>query len=86
MTFMESSDDEALDLKIISPKESEIVKRVALVFEKYTAVQLSEFSHMLDAWAKSEMFTPIDFSLTIKDSYIFKKSKKNNLYELLALS
>lgn len=83
MTFIEKSKNSKLNLKVLEKKESVIVESVAELFGKYNAAQLSEFSHMLDAWSKSEMFTPIDFSLTIKDSYIKKNSKKNNIYELI---
>ena len=63
---------------------NEIVIAVARLFGNYSAVALSNLSHMLDAWADSEMFMPIDFKLTRRDAHIRSKTSKDNLYELIA--
>lgn len=82
MTFIEIGKGEKNTKFILNKDEINIIKKVVGFFGKFNATQLSDFSHMLDAWLKSEMFSPIDFKATISDSFLRSKTSKSNMYEL----
>lgn len=85
MTFIEKAAEFEKNKAYSYLKELDlnIIDAVISVFKKYTAKQLSDFSHELDAWKQTFMFNEIDFKTTEQDSYLLNLTKKPNLYELI---
>lgn len=47
-----------------------LVEKIVSIFGGWTAVQLSNFSHRLDAWKIPEMYSTIDLSRLQKDNFL----------------
>ncbi len=58
-------------------------ENILQIFSKWTAVRLSEFSHMLRAWKDSEMFQKIDFDLLKQDPYLLQNFNEADFAKLI---
>ncbi|EKR71319.1 PF13274 family protein [Leptospira noguchii str. 2006001870] len=55
-----------------------IYQKIVSYFGPHNAVQLSNFSHKLDAWRKPEMFSTIQLNSLSKDSFLKEKVGNEN--------
>ncbi|WP_167882492.1 Panacea domain-containing protein [Leptospira levettii] len=83
MTFIELDQNSKYDTDKLSLFEKQVIAKTVNTFKNYNASELSDLTHEMDAWKNEELFNSIDFSKTNLDQYIFQKTKKNNLYQLL---
>lgn len=63
--------------------EFRIVDRIISVFGRWTAVQLSDFSHLLDAWIRPSIYSNIDLSSLREDSFLKEEFSNGNFGEVL---
>lgn len=68
---------------ISNETHKEIIGKSIEVFNKWNAVQLSDFSHELDAWKKPDMYSQIDLELLKNDSFLSENYGEGNFGKLI---
>jgi len=82
LSYLRRPEGRQVQVQDLDAEASHIAERVIRLFGKYTALKLSELSHMLTLWKGADMYQMIDFDKAFADTFIQSSSKYKSFYEL----